>query len=404
MFDFLSTKNLIYSTLFLSPVYLIKFSIFKIPLNLLDVLIFLTLLFWLYENKSNLLKKIKVSLTKTSFILPPIIFILMGLFISSFLNENWLKELGIIKSWFILPIVFGFIVFDEIKKNDDFKNILKTLFFSAFSISIISIFYFLFGNLTYDGRLNSFYLSPNHLSMIISAGLLIGVWNIFKDRKINFTKTILILPILISLFLTHSYGAWIATFLSLLIILFFTNRKIVLAFLMLCLIFFVFEYNSDKFKQIFNLEEKSSLNSRLVIWQSATKILSDNWLWGIGPGNFQEKYLIYQKYFSPYPEWAVPQPHNLFLAFWLQTGLIGLIGFLYLIILWLTKITKILIFSKDFNQKNISLILLAIIISVLIHGFIDTPYWKNDLSLIFWSIIFIGLALNRIYTLNNNSK
>ena len=26
----------------------------------------------------------------------------------------------------------------------------------------------------------------------------------------------------------------------------------------------------------------------------------------------------YQKHFPPYLEWAVPQPHNLYLAFWLQ--------------------------------------------------------------------------------------
>lgn len=400
-----STKNLIYLTLFFSPAYLIKFSFFEIPLNLLDILILLTIFTWIYENKLNLLKTIKEALKKLSFILPPVLLILIGLFISAFLNDNLLKELGILKSWFILPIIFGFIVFDKFKTASDFKKILNTIFFSSLSISIIGIFYFIFGHLTYDGRLSAFYLSPNHLAMIISPGLLIGFWNTFANKKINLAKIIiLLLPLLVALYFTHSYGAWAAIFLSWLVVLFFTNRKAALVFLMLSFLFLFFEYDSDKFNQIFNSAEKSSLNSRLAIWQSAGKILSDNWLWGIGAGNFQEQYLAYQKYFMPYPEWAVPQPHNLFLAFWLQAGLLGLIGFLSLIILWLIKTIKTLISAKDFHIKSISLILIALLGSTLIHGIIDTPYWKNDLALIFWTIIFLGLSLQNLSKLKHNSK
>lgn len=401
---FISTKNLIYLTLFFSPVYLVRFSIFKIPLNLLDILLLLTMATWIYENKINLFQKIKTSFKKIYFIFFPISILLLGLFISSFLNDNWMKELGIIKSWFVLPLIFGFIVFNEIKKIEDLKKMLNVLFYSAFFISIISLIYFLCEKLTYDGRLSAFYLSPNHLAMIISPAILIGLGNIFMTKKINLNTTLLILPILITLFLTRSYGAWITIFLSLIIFLFIKNKKIVFAFLLILLLFFALENNSAKFEKIINLKEKSSLTSRIAIWKSSIKILSDNWLWGIGPGNFQEKYLAYQKYFPPYPQWAVPQPHNIFLAFWLQTGFLGLIGFLLLIISWSIKIIKTLVSFKDFYQKNILLILLGIAFSTLIHGLIDTPYWKNDLALIFWSVIFIGLSVTQKINLENNPK
>lgn len=393
MLRHISTKNLIYLTLFFSPVYLIRFFFFEIPLNLLDVLILATLSIWLYENKLNLLKESAETSKKLFFISLPILFLFLGLFISSFLNDNFLKELGIIKSWFILPFVFGLIAFNTTKTIIDVQKILATYFFSTIFISIVSIFYFISGHLTYDGRLSAFYLSPNHLAMIISPGLLIGFWHIITTPKVNLFKIILITPILVALFLTHSYGAWLALLLSLFIILFFTHKKVTLIFVVLFFLFFIFESDSDKFKHLFDFQENSSLDSRVAIWKSATKILSDNWLWGIGPGNFQEKYLDYQKYFIPYPEWAVPQPHNLFLAFWLQTGLLGLIGFLVLLLLWFKKIIKILISTKDFHTKNILLILSTLLFSLLIHGLIDTPYWKNDLALVFWTIIFLGLAV-----------
>ncbi|MFA6183880.1 MAG: O-antigen ligase family protein [Parcubacteria group bacterium] len=403
----ISTKNLIYLTIFFSPAYLLRFSIFDIPLNALDILIVLTLFLWIYENNFNLFKKIKYSLKKISSFILPISLILIGLLISTFLNDNFLKELGIVKSWFILPIIFGIIVYIETKNSTDFEKILNSLLFSSFSISVISIFYLVFDNLTYDNRLSAFYSSPNHLAMTLVPGILISLANIIQNKQSRYFKLVLIIPILISLFFTHSYSAWIALFISSLIIIFFSSGKKTILFIFITTIFFIFffEHNSDKLKSLNNSSANSSLSSRIAIWKSAEKIIYDNWLWGIGPGNFQEKYLSYQKYFYPYPEWAVPQPHNIFLAFWLQAGFFGLFGFVYLIILWFLKIKKILIYFKDFTNRRPFLIILSILFYIILHGLTDTTYWKNDLSLIFWLIIFLGLSLSsQEIKLDSNSK
>jgi len=130
-----------------------------------------------------------------------------------------------------------------------------------------------------------------------------------------------------------------------------------------------------------------------MVWSAAGKILADNWLLGIGPGMFQQYYLEYQKYFPvPYLEWAVPQPHNLFLAFWLQAGILGLIGFIWLIINFFRRL-----FNFFINQKSpLALSLMAIMVYILAHGLLDTTYWKNDLSLIFWTIIASGYIADRL--------
>jgi len=132
-----------------------------------------------------------------------------------------------------------------------------------------------------------------------------------------------------------------------------------------------------------------------MIWKSAGKILEDHPLWGSGPGNFQIKYLEYQKYFPPYLEWAVPQPHNLYLAFWLQTGILGIVGFLVLIAKWIKNVIRII---KNHQNGNLQIasVLAGIMLYILIHGIADTTYWKNDLALIFWTIFSLGLIIRDI--------
>lgn len=408
MNKFLNTQNLIYLTLFFTPLYLVRFNILNLPTNFSELLIIITILVWIRENKTNSISKIKKFFITYKFFSLTIFLILIGLFMSSFLNNNLLKELGIIKSWFILPIFFGFIIFDKTKNSSIFNKTLSTIYYSLLSISIVSIFYLIFSNLTYDNRLRAFYLSPNHLAMIISLGAIIGVWQIAQNKNNYLYELIKLSPILIALFFTRSYISWAALLIIFSFIIFFIQNKskkflFISTLLIISFLFFSQENNSAKFKSLINFSERSSLNSRIIIWKSAQKILSNNWVWGIGPGNFQEKYLAYQQYFPPYLEWAVPQPHNLILAFWLQTGLLGLLGFLFLIFFWFLKIIKILIYHKDLNQKKIALVIFSIIFYNLIIGLVDTPYWKNDLSLLFWATFFLGLTLSTNNFLNRNS-
>ena len=111
-------------------------------------------------------------------------------------------------------------------------------------------------------------------------------------------------------------------------------------------------------------------------------MLENNWLLGIGPGNFQTIYLDYQKYYPHYLEWAVPHPHSMYLAFWLYGGFLGLVGFLGLAYFFLRDIFK-------GDKSPVRLMALGIMVYFLIHGVFDTAYFKNDLSLVFWMCFLV---------------
>lgn len=400
-------KIIILSPLLFSPLYLVKINLGALPFNLLEFLILISF-FTAFARKG--FDIFQISSKKNSLYLFSIFLIFIGLLESALLSGNLRTGFGIIKSWFIFPLIFLFALGSQTKSRKDISESLKLIYISISFAAIISLLYFLAGILTYDLRLRAFYESPNQLAMFLVPGIFIGFY--FIKSKIEkyelgitdievFAKFLFILiflvAILASLFLTYSYSSWISVLLSFFLIFFLTNKlskdkfKLSLIFILILCALFLTQIDSHKFKNALE-SPRSSIRSRIMIWNSSAKIIRDNPAFGIGPGNFQKEYLDYQKYFPPYLEWAVTQPHNLYLAFWLQGGIFGLIGFLLLAYFWLGSL------FKKIRQKNsffgLEAVLAGIMLYILIVGLLDTPVWKNDLALVFSAIVFLGIKLD----------
>ena len=375
-----------YLIIFCLPLYLVHFRIGWVPFTLLEVMVYGLFVIWLLvkvtENGSLIT-------TENRFLIAPIFLIFLGVTISTLLSTNLQTSAGIWKGWFVVPLLFFIVIITTNRQK--IKNILTALFLSGTGVALVSLFYWLNNNLTYDGRLQAFYLSPNHLAMYLAPCLVLGL-ALWQFARYKWQKALLItcyMLYVICLYLTYSYGAWLGLIAALFFLLVSKMDKasfiyLISFILLLFILFFLWQIPSQKFQGILDFSY-SSLKSRLMIWQSAWQITKDHSLIGIGPGMFQKYYLDYQSSFEPYLEWAVPQPHNLFLAFWLQTGLIGLIGFIWLFV----------VFFKSLSPKRLSVIIAAAMVYILIHGLIDTTFWKNDLSMIFWLLIALSCITNR---------
>jgi len=378
------TRYLICITILLLPAYLIKLAIFCIPTNVLELLILLTFLSYLIKGRYSPFEFYR----KHKSLAWAVAAIFAGLLISTLINHNYQSGLGIIKSWFIVPLIFAWVVFDEVKSEGNAKSLLKWLYLSTFWVAITSLAYYFTGWITYDGRLQGIFNSPNYLAMYLAPGIIIAFSQIQstswrgKNKTYFFGSAASLAVILISFYLTYSYAAWTAVAASLLAMEFvkskkkFNFRKITVIVAVIILIISS-QWNSQKFQGLRATSERSSLESRSMIWSAAIKILGDNIFFGIGPGNFQNKYLEYQKYFPPYLEWAAPHPHNLYLAFWLYGGMLSFTGFIVLIIFWFKEVLK-----KE--KDDLWLASFGIMLYFLLHGLVDTTYFKNDLAVVFW--------------------
>lgn len=373
---------------FLIPIaYKIKFPLENYgSLNLLDtILLFAIILGIILIFQEKDWRNFKKYFLRNSLAKGIGLFLLTGLVaVLINLDSTWLRSLSILKSFFILPIFFAIIVNFFVKK---YKLKLRFFFYCylgySLTLSFLAIFYKFFQKVTFDNRVQLFFDSPNQLAITLSLGIISGFifWNPFKNKSFLFPMLILIigllltkstgaiLAILVIVILIHSKKSFLKTRLLLKIVLLLSLLSV---FLIIFLNPFLKKLSYDPFLN------KNSSDSRLVIYLSTTKIISSNFLSGIGFANFQEKYLEKQAGFPPYPQWSVPHSHNLFTQIWVSFGIFGLFFWTFLLF------KKTLSLGKFFSKISVYFILYF-----LIHGLVDVPIWNNDQAFFFWFIFLL---------------
>lgn len=405
--------------LFFLPSYLLRFKIFGLPTNFLEILIFFTFFIFLFlqirNKRIHQLSNQYLKLLKDRPFFYGIVFILIGIILSSIFAQNKIAAFGVVKGWFIAPFIFFLTLlgyFNDVVREQKEKKI-KFFMISLASSGLMYLTFFAFEPVfkviyklkddfvTFDNRLKLFFDSPNQLAMALvpiifaSFALYFNQKNIIK--RMAYFNLMLIFIILLSL--TKSLGAILAVLSAFLIyyIIAKINTKYLITtlyfLLFLCALFpamVTFIYGQPA------INDRSSFASRIMIWQSAQSILADNFVLGVGASNFQDKYLQYQKKFPDYLEWAVPHPHNTFLTFWTSGGVLALIGFLILIFWIITNISNFILNNNNLSAHTLYLILYTLYF--LIHSSVDTLYFKNDLSVLFW--FFIALI---VLQKNNNN-
>lgn len=402
---------------FLLPFAQVKVSFFGLPLYLHEITLVAAFSFFLIS--------VSRGRSENFFLRDVFIFLGAGLFcfgalLSLLSNPFSLTGLGMLKSWFFFPFLAGWLIFSETRTSEKRETFFFAWFLALLATALGSLSFLFSGSLTYDHRLSGLYDSPNFLAIFVAPAPLIALYLSLSSRDReggNLVQSMLLLfgsiLVLAVLFFTRSYGVWGALLLGMVVFLVGTrifqswSKKTILLLMVFALpvgTFFFFEHGSEKWQATASFGARSSLSSRVMIWQAASKILEDNLVLGIGVGRFQEKYLEYQKYFPPYLEWAVPEPHNLYLAVLLATGAIGFLGFLLLVGRFGYLVIRSVLFETDETKRLTSDLVLALLFLMLAYGMTDTPYFKNDLALGFMLILALGLSNIKSQEKKNSSQ
>ena len=397
--------------LMLLPTYQIRFQIWKIPLTFLEVLILILFIVWLVQKAKD--KKLNIFLDVQKKPLG-LILILAWLLVSGgalFLSPDLRAGAGIWKAYFLEPILFLFVFLDLIRNKKDLSLAIKALLVPGLLIA----FYAFFQKITGQGvwstevwgqpkilRATGLFSHPNFLGLYLGPLFMLGLGYLFLNFKknVSFIGKILFFSILFfsSLVFAKSEGAIIAIFIALFFcgILYKPIRKgVLISTLILVLILLSLSSSRHYLTEKIFFQDLSG-RLRVNIWKGATEILKEKAIVGAGLNGYRVLAPEYQeRYYDQGTQELIsvethPYPHNLFLTIWLELGLLGL--FIFFLILFQ-------FFRQGFKNLKKEPIAIGSIMGamavILIHGLVDTPYFKNDLAILFWIIIGAMIVISR---------
>ncbi len=252
---------------------------------------------------------------------------------------------------------------------------------------------------------------PNILGGFLSMGLILIIFFFLKklhqthqDGSGDYRRQIFLLNMMlyptvlvsgVAILFSFSRSAWIAFFMSLLLLLFFITikkeklkQKYLLPIILYSgiIVFILYTPFSNLIDARINGQgriEYISTKERLASADQAKMILKDNWLWGVGIGNYtmavREKYVKDENVFFYQPT------HNTFLLIWSELGAFGFLGFFLFFIF---------LYFYGFRQVEIAY-KLPFLVSFFILLFFDHFWWSLHFGLLYFFLIS-GLSLHVI--------
>ena len=107
-------------------------------------------------------------------------------------------------------------------------------------------------------------------------------------------------------------------------------------------------------------------SGRTDFYRDGFKVLKNTWLLGAGGGAWNALYRTYQSYL-----YGSSEAHNLFLQVWIETGIIGVISYVFVII----SAIKVYIDCKEDKEKQtMATLVLAVVLYVMAHAMIDFDF------------------------------
>lgn len=425
----------------LLPTYLLRFQVLGIPGTFLEATILISFVIWFIKAtnlKFNTWFKNRLKRQPYPFYLE-IILILLAAFLGAFVANFSLASLGILKAYFFEPILLFILIFNVLPQAQGRQKILISLMIGAGLTAFLAIFQQITGSFIFNPfwaqpearRVVSWFGYPNAIGLflgpiiLILSGWLINTWkNKQKNTALLFIIILTIIASALAIYFAKSEGAIIAITITGLVCLFLINRLTrIVAFTSLV----IFSISFILFTPLQN-----TITEKILLQNLSGEIRKQQWretwqtfkgsriILGNGLSNYQSAIkpfhqegiffnrdkidnfhsILYgsaelrAKYWQPVEIYLYP--HNIFLNFWTELGLLGVLVFSWLILKYLIISWRIFQTSQNF----IALGLFGAMLTILIHGLVDVPYFKNDLSILF----FIILALLGSLMIENKIK
>ena len=381
----------------LMPWYTVRWHYGPLPTTLLETGILVTIASFAIESWTQR----GLPEWRSPFTLPALLFIVAGA-ISVMVAPSHSAALGLYRAYILEPIAFFVALSVVVRSWAHARLILLGLAISAIALALPNLYVVLQAIRHHALNLAgappvTIYQTPNAVALflipLIAVASAIVIYSPHvRDRWAAVAFLVIALP---ATLLTFSRGGYVALLvIGLLLALSHPSRVWLVASLaLIALAFSRIPAVATRIGHELNpADPNNSLDQRVRLWKATFRLLQDHPIFGTGLSGFARSIDPYRSV-SGYTDNLI-YPHNILLNFWTETGLLGLAAFAWIFVGaaqvawrgWRAGIP---------SWRPLQLGVLLALMGIIVHGLVDVPYFKNDLSLEFWVLLGLSWAGRR---------
>jgi O-antigen ligase len=364
------------------PLYVIRWHYGPLPTTLLETLILVTVGLYIVARWRD---GWRLPL-RTPYDIPIILLLVAGA-ISVFVPQDHRAALGLYRAYFIEPVAIFYVAIDLLRRPEDMRRAIVSLAIgsSLFAVlNLIAVAQALQHHTFHVGSApNALYGDANYVAMYLEPPVAFAVSFLINSStpRWRWIGAAWLVITGIALLLTLSKGSYLALLVLGLVVV-VSVRRLMLPILGGLIVVAFLVSRVPVIAQRISTSE-NSLVGRFQIYGAAIRQLKLHPVPGLGLGGFD---YIFRKVASQ------PYPHDIWLTFWIELGLLGLVAFAVIFVGLMWRGWRAWPKTRGFNCVALwgalgSLVLWGV------HGLVDSPYWKNDMSVEFWFVAAIEVAV-----------
>jgi O-antigen ligase len=394
----LATRSFARLAAVLSFAYVLRGSLFGIPFTTLELAILATLTAYVAEK---LYRHEKFPDPRLMPYFWPLALLLLAATISVVVAPDKRAAAGIWKAYFAEPALVALVLWDVLRTPHDVEKLIGAFFTSGIIVSVYQLVTFAYAvgihrpNLIEDPVV-MLYFSANATGLFLGPLLAIaGALILFGNREERFRGIFFAFFAFPAFILSFSRGAWLALVAASLVLIWQHRRRVALGGALAAGVIaaVLIPPIRQRIGHQFNPNDPANTAvSRIHLWNATLKMQVHvrHFIFGTGLSGFKEDIQPYK--FTGYTEDLI-YPHNIVLNFWTETGLLGLGAFCWLAVVWVRNTWGRL--RAEGPQRVYLIGLAAASVTILVHGMLDVPFFKNDLAFLTLALVGIQAALIR---------
>jgi O-antigen ligase len=390
------------------PLYVVRYRIGPLPTTLLEGLILVTIALW----AAGRLQTREWRPARTSLEIPIALLLVAGI-VGIAVSPDHVGAIGIYRAYFIEPVVIFYVAVDLLRKPHDFRTVLAGFVAGSTVFAIMNLGAWVIALATHveinlGNAPEALYTSPNSVTMFLEPAVTLAAgFALYSDNRRDRTAAFLCLPFLLASMVATLSRAGLLTLavLALVVVLTMRSRRLKLGLLgalaiggvAILQIPFVAKRMAHQFDPSYPY---NTFENRLEIWKDTLHMLRDHPIFGAGLRAYA---IVMRRYVTTPTHQPELYAHNIFLSMWAEIGLLGLAAFVVLLgmLLWRgwSSFSKAEGFARALLWGTA-----AAFLAITVHGLFDTPYYGNDLSVEFWILAALEVAIIASMSLRTTRK